>query len=126
MSLRELRHGIWAILLVAIVTTDRSEAEIVQLEAKDTLAVLEMDFDDQLRFRLRDGRIVTLVLEDTDAAIVEKVAPGGIVYRFSAVLRIDGERIRLQRYVCSQECFYEPWVVNGSESGSIPSAMCLI
>ena len=54
-----------------------------------------------------------MLLDDTEAAIVERVEPGGIVYRFSALVRIDGQPLRLERYVCSQECFYEPWVVNG-------------
>ena len=72
-----------------------------------------MEPGDQVRFQLRDGRPVTLLLEDTGAAIVEKVVPGGIVYRFSASVRIDGQPMTLERFVCSQECFYEPYVVNG-------------
>ena len=98
---------------VAILGATRLCAEVIRVEAKNTLAAVEMDNGDRLDFRLRDGRVVSLLLEQTDAAIVERVEPGGIVYRFSATFRIDGQSMQLQRYVCSQECFYEPWVVNG-------------
>ncbi len=106
----------WLVILVALIavlTIDAVQAEVIQRKAKDTLTVLEMDHGDELQFRLRDERVVSILLNKTEAAIVEKVEPGGIVYRFSAHVQIDGHSMRLQRYVCSQECFYEPWVVNG-------------
>ncbi|MCH5377673.1 MAG: PKD domain-containing protein, partial [Planctomycetes bacterium] len=53
------------------------------------------------------------MLEGTEASIVERVEPGGIVYRFSCRVRIDGQTMTLRRFVCSQECFYEPYVVDG-------------
>lgn len=87
--------------------------QVVTLKAKDTLTAVEMNHGDELRFTLRSGRTVALVLEDTEAAIVERVAPGGIVYQFSCRLRVDGQPITLRRFVCSQECFYEPYVVAG-------------
>jgi hypothetical protein len=88
-------------------------AETIHFEAKDTLTALEMNQGDELRFRLRCGRVFTLILEDTEAAIVERVEPGGIVYRFAARVRVDGQPMALERYVCAQECFYEPYVING-------------
>jgi hypothetical protein len=101
------------VVTILFLSTGTSRAEIFEYSAKDTLATLEMEHGDELRFRLRNGRVVSLVLERTDAAIVEEVKPGGTVYRFSADVRIDRRPMRLERYVCSQECFYEPWVVNG-------------
>lgn len=89
------------------------DAEVVRPDAKDTLTAVEMEHGDELRFRLREGRFVSLFLDATEAAIVERVEPGGVVYRFAALVRVDGQPLRLERYVCSQECFYEPWVVNG-------------
>jgi len=100
-------------LVLAIGAVASLDAEVVRLDAKDTLTALEMNRGDELRFRLREGRVVSMLLDDTEAAIVERVEPGGIVYRFSALVRVDGQPLRLERYVCSQECFYEPWVVNG-------------
>lgn len=113
MDTRTQRYLISVLILASILAAAPLPAEVIQRKAKDTLTAVEMNHGDQLEFSLRDCRVVSLVLEDTDAAIVEKVEPGGIVYRFSATFRIDGQSIRLQRYVCSQECFYEPWVVNG-------------
>ena len=82
-------------------------------QAADTLTAVEMDRGQTLEFRLRSGEKRTLKLVKTHAAIVEKVTPGGIVYHFTADVLIDGQPMRLQRYVCSQECFYEPYVVDG-------------
>jgi PKD domain-containing protein len=107
------RHRVLALVAIAMLAATSLNAEDIRLEAKDTLTALEMDHGDQLRFRLRNGRVVSLLLGKTDAAIVEEIKPGGIVYRFSATCRIDGQSMRLERYVCSQECYYEPWVING-------------
>ncbi len=100
-------------VLVLGVGTRLWGAEVIELHAKETLTALEMNRGDELRFRLRDGRLFTLVLEDTHAAIVEKVSPGGIVYRFSARVCVDGQPMTMERYVCCQECFYEPYVIGG-------------
>ena len=105
--------GLCMAATIVVGLTAVAGAEVIELEAKDTLTALEMNPGDELRFRLRDGRRFTLVLDDTDAAIVERVTPGGIVYRFAARVRVDGQPMTLQRYVCSQECFYEPYVING-------------
>ena len=83
-----LRHA--AALVTLAFVANAAGAEVVECKAKDTLTAVEMEPGDQVRFQLRDGRPVTLLLEDTDAAIVEKVVPGGIIYRFSASVRIDG------------------------------------
>jgi hypothetical protein len=88
-------------------------AEVLHRCASETLTAVEMNHGDQLQFTLRCGRTVSLVLEDTRAAIVERVEPGGIVYQFCCDVRIDGQPITLRRYVCSQESFYEPYVVSG-------------
>lgn len=113
MNGRTQYHRVLTLAAMAMLAATPLPAEVLQFEAKDTLTALEMDHGDELRFRLREGRVVSLVLEKTEAAIVEEVNPGGIVYRFSATCRIDGQSMRLQRYVCSQQCYYEPWVVNG-------------
>ncbi len=99
--------------MAILLTAQPAIGTVLKLQAKDTLTAIEMDHGDELRFRLRNGRTCVIVLEDTDAAIVERVRPGGIVYRFSARLRVDGQPMTMERYVCSQECFYEPYVVNG-------------
>lgn len=87
--------------------------ETILMAAKDTLSAVELDRGDTLVFRLRDGRSVELTVEDAAAEIIERVTPGGIVHSFTCRLRIDGQSMTLRRYVCTQECFYEPYVVNG-------------
>lgn len=85
-----------------------------ELEAGESLTPVELNHGDALRFKLRDGRVRTIILRDSRAEILErpKKLPG-LVYAFSADLLIDGHPLTLQRYVCTQESFYEPWVVNG-------------
>ena len=90
-----------------------ASAEIIAVTARDTVTAVEMDHEDELRFTLRNGRTVSMVLEDTQAAILEQVEPGGIIYRFDCRVRIDGQAMTLRRFVCAQDCFYEPYVVNG-------------
>ena len=86
---------------------------ILRRRATETLTAVEMDPGDTLKFTLRSGEVRTVVLLDTAAAILERVEPGGVVYQFTCRLRIDGRPMTLLRYVCSQECFYEPYVING-------------
>jgi PKD repeat protein len=104
---------LWCLIMINGVANSASARDVISLEAKDTLTALELNHGDELQFKLRSGRSVHIVLEDTRAAIVERVTPGGIVYQFSCRVRVDGQPLTLQRYVCSQECFYEPYVING-------------
>lgn len=85
---------------------------VLDQTSRDTLTVAEMNHGDELRFKLRNGEVRTFILENTSARILEKV-PGGILYSFDCRIRADGQPLTLRRYVCSQETFYEPWVVNG-------------
>jgi hypothetical protein len=105
------------LLLAVAGTVDVEGADapsaVYDLAAKETLTALEMDHGDTLRFCLKNGEVRTLVLQSTAARILERVTPGGIVYAFTADVTIDGHPMTLHRYVCSQECFYEPYVVNG-------------
>jgi hypothetical protein len=99
--------------LLGVLPLPADAGDIVALRAKDTLAAVELDRGDQLQYTLQSGRTATLTLEDTDAQVLERVTPGGIVYQFACRVRIDGQPLTLRRYVCSQECFYEPYVVGG-------------
>jgi PKD repeat protein len=83
-----------------------------ELATKDTLTVVRLKHGDAFRFRLKNDQVRSFVLEETTARIVERV-PGGVIYSFECRLRADGQPLTLRRYVCSQETFYEPWVVNG-------------
>lgn len=92
----------------------------IELSAKDTLTVVEMNRGDVLNFKLQNGKIRTLKLLQTDAYEVERVpwvfhhkTPGGLVYGFDCKVEIDGHQMTMTRYVGSQESFYEPYVING-------------
>lgn len=108
-----LKRTIQIIALYFIAVHTPHLVSALTLQAKDTLTALEMDHGDTLLFRLRSGRAFRLDLEGTDAALIETVKPGGIIYTFRAHVRVDGHPMTLTRYVCSQECFYEPYVING-------------
>ena len=86
--------------------------QTLELSAKDTATVAQMNRGDELRFRLQNGAVRTFVLEDVSARVVERVG-GGVLYSFECRVLADGQPLTLRRFVCSQETFYEPWVVNG-------------
>ncbi len=108
-----IRLGAGFLAAAAIVAAGSAPATY-EFRAKETLTPVELNHGDTLRFTLRNGDVRTIVLEDSRAEILErpKKLPG-LVYAFSCRLRVDGHPLVLQRYVCTQESFYEPWVVNG-------------
>ena len=92
-----------------------------ELEAKDTLTPVELNRGEGFTFKLRNGEVREFVLEDTFADVLltscadtrVEEPDGGTMYHFTCRVRIDGHRMTMERYVCSQECFYEPYVING-------------
>lgn len=94
---------------------------LIERRARETLTAVEMDCGDTLRFTLRNGETRTLVLEATGAKVLvtnlkelKKARDGGgTLYHFTARVRVDGQPMTMERYVGSQESFYEPYVVNG-------------
>jgi PKD repeat protein len=91
---------------------DHPPPKIFEHAAKDTLTVVPMNHGDQLRFTLRNGEVRTFELRGTSARLVERVE-SGLVYSFDCQLLANGQPLTLRRFVCSQETFYEPWIVNG-------------
>ena len=93
----------------------------IERQAMDTLTAVELDVGDTLRFELRNGRVVSLTVEETDARVVltnlrepkKGFHGGGTVYEMSCRVRIDGRPLTLRRYVPVRQSFYEPLVVNG-------------
>jgi hypothetical protein len=94
---------------------------MLELEAQDTLTAVELNRGEGFTFRLRNGEVRSFVLEDTDACVLltscrdtrVEEPDGGTLYHFTCRVRIDGRAMKMERYVCSQESFYEPYVVNG-------------
>ncbi|GAB3276617.1 hypothetical protein GCM10027347_50260 [Larkinella harenae] len=80
-----------------------------------------MNKEDTLKFRLQNGETRTLILKDVSSAVIitnlgklKEDQPGGAtLYHFTCQVLIDGQLMTMERYVGSQESFYEPYVING-------------
>ncbi|HVE41268.1 MAG TPA: PKD domain-containing protein [Planctomycetota bacterium] len=107
--------------LVFVIFAAFAGGDTLERRAEDTLAAVEMNVGDTLRFTLASGAVRTLVVEETDARVlltnlVEPKKPmggGGTVYVMTCRLRVDGHPLSLRRYVPDQQSFAEPIVVNG-------------
>ena len=107
-----MRRSIQFAVVLVVIVCSAAPARLLERQATDTLTAIEMDHGDTLQFRLQNGDCRTLILESTQAEILERNR-GGIVYAFSADIRMDGHPMTLLRYVGTQESFYEPYVING-------------
>jgi hypothetical protein len=88
-------------------------ARVVQRAAKDTLTPVELDWSDELHFKLRDGGVRKLKLVKTEARITEGTRLNVKKYAFTSSFEIDGEAFTIERIVPAQESFYEPVVMRG-------------
>ncbi len=97
------------------------KGEVIHREAKNTLTPIEMNVEDIVKFKLRNGQVRTIVLEETDAKVIitnlnqllTDQDGGGTMYHFTCKISVDGHVMEMERYVGSQESFYEPYVING-------------
>ncbi|HLU90904.1 MAG TPA: PKD domain-containing protein [Cyclobacteriaceae bacterium] len=109
------------VLLFSFPVNLLAQGKVISREAKSTITPVEMDIGDTLKFKLRNGQVRTLVLEQTAADVIitnlnelKKDQPGGAtLYHFTGKISIDGHSMDMERYVGSQESFYEPYVING-------------
>lgn len=89
--------------------------------AKETLTPFHLDHGDVLNFTLRDGRTTEIKLMDTSARVLERDSTPGthrfagdiVSYGFNCDLSIDGNDVRLERVVGTQDSFYEPYEQDG-------------
>lgn len=110
-----------ACILLLLLVVSVSPARVLERRAKDTLTAVELNRGDTLLFTLANGDVRSLTLEDTQADVLmtnvkeyKKVQPdGALLYHFTARVVVDGQPMLLERYVGSQESFYEPYVING-------------
>ena len=111
-----------------IQVTNSSSAEeakvaqtIIKRSAKNTITPVLLNHGDILEFTLRNGQKRTFQLLETDASIMRtnildltvEQHDGGTVMQFSCKVLIDGHEMTMQRYLPTQESFYEPYVING-------------
>ena len=92
--------------------TAESKPAVIKRKAKDTLTAFELNKGDTLLFELLNGQTCRLTLRDTSARILLK-GKEATLYHFTCLVAIDGHEMLMERYVGSQETFYEPYVING-------------
>ncbi|KAA0992229.1 PKD domain-containing protein [Dyadobacter aurulentus] len=98
-----------------------ASGETILRKAKATLTPVEMNKEDTLKFTLRNGETRTMVLKEISSDVIitnlgklREDQPGGAtLYHFTCQVLIDGHLMKMERYVGSQESFYEPYVING-------------
>jgi len=94
---------------------------IIERRARETLTAVEINRGDEVRFTLVNGETRSLVLEDCGARVLitnlrdtrREQRHGGTMLEMTCRVRIDGQPMEMRRYICAQESFYEPYVVNG-------------
>jgi len=109
------------ILIVFFSLNNDIVGEEINVKAKKTLNVVEMNKGDQLHFELNNGRIVDIKLIDFKTEIIfttlDTLKKGdhgdGTIYSMSCQIEIDGQSMELVKYVPVQKSFYEPYVING-------------
>lgn len=94
---------------------------ILHRTARPTLTAVEMNHGDVLHFKLADGTLRTIELVRTSASVYSSnlgsgIEPGPhakVVLRMNCILKVDGFHVNINRWVGSQESFYEPWSLMG-------------
>ncbi|WP_133166273.1 PKD domain-containing protein [Sphingobacterium haloxyli] len=107
--------------LYFILNPARVKAEVFEFEAKSTLTVIELNKNDEIKYELASGRIVHLKLLESKAEIIfstlDLPAKGtnrdASIFKMECLFQIDGQEMKMIRYVPAQESFYEPYNVNG-------------
>jgi hypothetical protein len=109
------------IVLASLFFPYLAKGETIIREAKNTLTPIELNIGDTLQFALHNGQVRSLVLLATDARVIitnhNKLSTpqsgGGTLYHITCNVLIDGHPMTMERYIGSQESFYEPYVING-------------
>ncbi len=102
-------------------TTLTDESIIIKRTAKNTVTPVLLNQGDVLEFTLNNGQKRTVKLLETNASVMRtnvkdmdiEQANGGTIAEFTCKVLIDGHLMTMQRYLPTQESFYEPYVING-------------
>jgi PKD repeat protein len=95
----------------------------------ETITPHELNHGEILKYTMDDGSVFTLELISTSANILytnrDKIPPdesgsdrgnmyrARLMYEFTCDVKINGLPMTMRRYVGSQECYYEPYVIDG-------------
>jgi PKD repeat protein len=96
---------------------------------KETITPVELNNGEMVRYTRKDGNVLTIELLSTSANILytnkakipadESGTDLGdmfrarTMYEFTCEVLVNGWPLEMRRYVGSQECYYEPYVING-------------
>ena len=96
---------------------------------KETVTPIELNHGETLKYTRMDGSILTIELLSTSANILytnkDKIPPdesgndrdnmwrARLMYEYTCDVKINGLSMTMRRYVCSQESFFEPYVIDG-------------
>jgi len=128
-AVRDLLTGVSIFALCSLILCPPAQGQVIERQGGQTLTPVEMDVGDELRYARADGEILNIELLDTDAEVlytnIGRIEPnepinergnylrGRTLYHFTCRVKVNGQEMRMQRYVGSQETFYEPYVING-------------
>ena len=107
----------------------KSNKNIIKRNFKETMTPIEVNHGETLKYTRKDGSVLTIELLSTSANILytnkgkipadESGSDLGDMYRartmyeFTCEVLVNGLPLEMRRYVGSQECYYEPYVING-------------
>ena len=108
-------------LLISVLLFFSSFSAEITIAPKNTLSVVEVNSGDKVNYTLQNGRVVTIELLKTKVDIIltsldtlkKSKRHNGTIYSMTAHVKIDGQEMKMVRYVPVQESFYEPYTVNG-------------
>lgn len=109
--------------------SQRKNRDLIEKKAKITLTPVELNHGEIVRYTTSNGQKLTIELLNSEANILytnkDKIPEGEsgndrgnswrarLMYEFNCDLSVNGQKMTMRRYVCSQEAFYEPYVING-------------
>lgn len=120
-----MRKVLFTLLISATSLTLLAESNanqnLIKRETKSTLTPVELNISETLSYRLGNGQVRTMELLSTDARVIitnhnklcTPKSGGGTLYHIACNLLVDGQPMTMERYIGSQESFYEPYVING-------------
>ena len=109
------------LVFLLFISLSSVNGQSIDIKYKNTLSVVEINSNDQVNYTLQNGRIVQIKLIETSTKILfttlDKMKQGSesdaTIYSMECTLEIDGQEIKMVRYVPVQQSFYEPYIVNG-------------
>jgi PKD repeat protein len=107
--------------VILVMPIQNLKSETVNIPAKKTLTVVELNEGDEVEYELQSGRKIHFKIIESQSEIVFSTIdlPGqgsssdASVFKMKCLVNIDGQNLEMIRYVPVQESFYEPYNVNG-------------